>query len=288
MNDTPITSVADDASLVDRADRMVRRRAGPVPRRGHGSDHRRAHRRSGGPADRGDGGGGPRQLVATAAALVLVGGDRHTVDDVPVGPAALRPVPVATFGLTIAAGSAGRARSRRGSDARRRGRPVPLCGLSVVVLGVDILTGASLQLSTVFGYSPIVAGRFAGYGNQAFSILTISSLVVAGTVGDLGRRRPTRRRRSAGGRGGGVPGGDRARRVPAVGRTWESVLASIPALAVCILDAGDPHPFRLVALIAAVTVGCWCSSRRWTWPDRSICEPTWDGLPRSCSTATGC
>ena len=66
-----------------------------------------------------------------------------------------------------------------------------LGALCLAVLGVDIVTGGNLQLNTVFGYSPIVAGRFAGFGNQAFSLLSIFTLLVA-TAGwaEAERRNP--------------------------------------------------------------------------------------------------
>jgi hypothetical protein len=52
---------------------------------------------------------------------------------------------------------------------------------------VDIVLGGRLQLSTPFGYSPIVAGRFQGLGNLAFAVLASSAIVVA--TGPLGLRR---------------------------------------------------------------------------------------------------
>jgi hypothetical protein len=70
----------------------------------------------------------------------------------------------------------------------RRGRlSLPWYPLLVtwVVLAVDIVTGAHLQINTVFGYSPIVAGRFAGYGNQAYSILAICTLLLITSAWDL-------------------------------------------------------------------------------------------------------
>ncbi len=60
--------------------------------------------------------------------------------------------------------------------------PVVIAALSFVVLVVDLWTGATLQIDTVFGYSPQVAGRFAGLGNLAFALLAVSALIVA-TVG---------------------------------------------------------------------------------------------------------
>ncbi|KAA0236397.1 MAG: hypothetical protein EDR02_01145 [Actinobacteria bacterium] len=59
------------------------------------------------------------------------------------------------------------------------GPPVVL-GLAMVGMFLfDLALGAELQMNTVFGYSPIVAGRFAGLGNQAFALLCISALLSA-------------------------------------------------------------------------------------------------------------
>ena len=53
------------------------------------------------------------------------------------------------------------------------------CGMVAAVVTVDLLTGASLQLSSVAGYSPLVAGRFAGIGNVAFGVLAAAVLLAA-------------------------------------------------------------------------------------------------------------
>lgn len=65
---------------------------------------------------------------------------------------------------------------------------VTLAGVLLVVLLVDIATGARMQIDTVFGYSPIGAGRFAGYGNQAYSFLAASAVVLACGVWAMARR----------------------------------------------------------------------------------------------------
>ena len=44
------------------------------------------------------------------------------------------------------------------------------------------LSGARLQLNTLFGYSTAVAGRFAGVGNLAFGFLAAATLLLAVTV----------------------------------------------------------------------------------------------------------
>jgi hypothetical protein len=56
------------------------------------------------------------------------------------------------------------------------------CGLVAGVLVIDVLTGAHLQLSSVGGYSPIVAGRFAGLGNVAFGVLAAAALLAAAST----------------------------------------------------------------------------------------------------------
>lgn len=69
---------------------------------------------------------------------------------------------------------------------RRLGSPVdPLIGvlgLIVALLVGDLLIGAPLQLNTSFGYTPTIAGRFAGLGNLAFAQLAAASIILAGLV----------------------------------------------------------------------------------------------------------
>ena len=54
----------------------------------------------------------------------------------------------------------------------------------------DVVTGGHLQLSTVFGYSPTVGGRFAGFGNLAYGQLAAAAILLAGILAHLwpGRR----------------------------------------------------------------------------------------------------
>ncbi|WP_436796121.1 hypothetical protein [Actinospongicola halichondriae] len=56
--------------------------------------------------------------------------------------------------------------------------PLSLIAASWAVQVGDILTGGGLQLDTAFGYSPIVAGRFAGFGNLAFAVIAMSAVTV--------------------------------------------------------------------------------------------------------------
>jgi hypothetical protein len=56
------------------------------------------------------------------------------------------------------------------------------CGLVAAILVADVLSGAHLQMSSVAGYSPIVAGRFAGIGNVAFGVLAAAALLAAAST----------------------------------------------------------------------------------------------------------
>lgn len=63
-------------------------------------------------------------------------------------------------------------------------------GLMLGVLCLDVVSGARLQLNTVFGYTPTVAGRFAGLGNLAFAQLAAAATILAGLVASrVGGRR---------------------------------------------------------------------------------------------------
>lgn len=55
---------------------------------------------------------------------------------------------------------------------------------TLLVLAADVVSGARWQIDTPLGYSPLVAGRFAGLGNLAFGVLAAAALVAAS-----GRRR---------------------------------------------------------------------------------------------------
>lgn len=73
--------------------------------------------------------------------------------------------------------------------AGRIGPPFAIASFTLLVLLVDAVTGAHLQIDTIFGYSPTVAGRFAGYGNLAFGILAICAVTTAAGIWALPRMR---------------------------------------------------------------------------------------------------
>ncbi len=142
--------------------------------------------------------------------------------------------------------------------------PVALIGLSLVAQLGDVVTGGWLQLRSVFGYSPIVAGRFAGFGNLSYAIVASSAIVVATALWAAPRMR--------GPEGWLVPESSRSEwplavagavlaatlvvvGMPAWGSDVGGVLASVPAFAVVgLLLTGTRVGWRRLAGIAVATV----------------------------------
>src|SRR5664280_2495671 len=71
---------------------------------------------------------------------------------------------------------------------RRRllGPPGAVATITAGVIALDLVTGARLQISSLAGYSPLVAGRFAGIGNAAYGVFApavlLAGAAVAGTA----------------------------------------------------------------------------------------------------------
>jgi hypothetical protein len=60
--------------------------------------------------------------------------------------------------------------------------------LSAAVLGTDVVLGSPMQLNALAGYSPLVAGRFTGFGNLAFAVFAAGSLIGAALIAQGVRR----------------------------------------------------------------------------------------------------
>jgi hypothetical protein len=71
-----------------------------------------------------------------------------------------------------------------------------VCLLTVLVLGLDVMTGSRLQMETPFGLSVLEAGRFYGIGNEALGIYGVTGLFGAAWLALRALRRdpPDRRR----------------------------------------------------------------------------------------------
>lgn len=123
-------------------------------------------------------------------------------------------------------------------------------GTCALLIG-DVVTGAHLQVNTVFSYSPLVAGRFAGFGNTAFAVLGAVT-VVAATVLVHRSGRSSRSLWAAGALFAVVVVVDGA---PMWGSDVGGVLALVPAFIVTlILLAGRRPDLRLVAVAGAMTI----------------------------------
>ncbi|HLT70578.1 MAG TPA: hypothetical protein VKZ72_10460 [Acidimicrobiales bacterium] len=105
----------------------------------------------------------------------------------PVG-AVRADLPAQVVVVAVVAGAVAVAADR--AEAWRPGAgPLVAVGTIVVLIGVDLLLGAPLQLNTLFGYSVAVAGRFTGVGNLAFALFGSATIVLAGLLADrLGER----------------------------------------------------------------------------------------------------
>ena len=60
----------------------------------------------------------------------------------------------------------------------RLGPPLVVLAVTFGTLVCDVLTGSTLELNGLLGYDAIVAGRFTGYGNLSFGLLSVSALLV--------------------------------------------------------------------------------------------------------------
>ena len=178
----------------------------------------------------------------------------------------------ASVAVAVVAGVAGRAGTGRAAIAAEHTwvmAALLLAGLLLAVLLVDIAAGGPLQIDTVIGYSPIVAGRFAGYGNLAFGLVAMATIVVGtgawGWFGRDGRRTAL------------SPGDDEEERtswrwrtaavaalfavtvlaigLPSLGLDVGGVLSAVPAFLVTLLVLrGKTVGWRRIAAIAVATV----------------------------------
>jgi hypothetical protein len=131
--------------------------------------------------------------------------------------------------------------------------------LTFLTLVTDVLTGSYLELNGLLGYDAIVAGRFTGYGNLTFGLLSVSALTVTATVATTLARRagPARARAVTTATVLGV--GLLTVAVigaPGLGRDFGGVLAALPGflLLAMLLTQVRVTAVRLVAVLAAAVL----------------------------------
>ena len=68
----------------------------------------------------------------------------------------------------------------------------PLAAMSALtsaVIGVDLMSGSHLQMSSIFGLQPLVGGRFYGMGNVAFALYAAAVLLLSAAMAHALSRR---------------------------------------------------------------------------------------------------
>ncbi|MBG0824043.1 hypothetical protein HS048_25325 [Planomonospora sp. ID91781] len=158
--------------------------------------------------------------------------------------------------LAARRGRRGGPRSRSRRAALRRGSPLgPLAvvaGVTAAVLAGDLLTGTTLQLNSVMGYSAVVGARYYGLGNIPFALFATSVLLLSATIA---HRLARRGRRAAAMAVFAVLGGSAMilGGWPGVGSDFGGVIAFVPGIAVAALLVGERRVsiVRLGALCAA-------------------------------------
>lgn len=123
-----------------------------------------------------------------------------------------------------------------------------VAGATALVLVLDVVAGAPLQLASLAGYSPIVAGRFVGFGNLAFAIFGTAALLA--TAAAVSGRSPRSSAIIVAGMGALAVVVDGA---PFLGSDFGGVLALVPAFGTLgVLAAGRRMSLsRLAVLFAA-------------------------------------
>jgi len=144
----------------------------------------------------------------------------------------------------------------------RRSRLGPALAVLVITVGTlfaDLLTGSTLELNGLLGYDAVVAGRFTGYGNLTFGLMSVSALSVTAALATLAGRRagPARARLVTAGTvlvlgffTVAVIG------APGLGRDFGGVLAALPGflLLAMLLARVRVTVVRLVAIMGAAVV----------------------------------
>jgi hypothetical protein len=159
----------------------------------------------------------------------------------------------------------------------RIGPPLVILSVTLGTLVLDVLTGSTLELNGLLGYDAIVAGRFTGYGNLSFGLLSVSALLVTAAVAAVaGRRAGTRRSRLV--VGGTVVGiGVLTVAVigaPGLGRDFGGVLAAMPGFLLLAMLLARVRVtllrFAAILAVAVLAVGT-VAVLDWTGPadDRS-------------------
>jgi hypothetical protein len=132
-----------------------------------------------------------------------------------------------------------------------------ICLFTLIVLGIDVMTGSRLQLEAPFGLSVLEGGRFYGIGNEALGIYGITALFAAAWLAAVARRRSAHSRPSSRRPAVTVAGAVAVFAVvasgwPGFGAKVGGTLAMVPCFALLLMAvAGIRLNWRRVLLVAA-------------------------------------
>jgi hypothetical protein len=154
----------------------------------------------------------------------------------------------------------------------------PLAAMSAItagVIGLDLLTGSHLQISSIFGLQPLVGGRFYGMGNVAFALYGAAVLLLCASMAHaLVRRGAPRMAVVAVLIIGGVALAVDV--LPAWGADFGGPIALVPALGLLLLSVMgvriSVRNILLVGLAAGVVVGLVCFLD-WQRPEQQRSHP---------------
>jgi hypothetical protein len=154
----------------------------------------------------------------------------------------------------------------------RVGPPLAVLAVTLATLLFDVLTGSTLELNGLLGYDAIVAGRFTGYGNLSFGLLSVSALLVTAAVATrVGRRAGSGRARAM--TVGTVVGVGlvvvAVIGAPSLGRDFGGVLSAMPGFLLLAMLLGRVRVtvlrFTVILLVAVLAVGT-VAVLDWTGP----------------------
>jgi hypothetical protein len=136
-----------------------------------------------------------------------------------------------------------------------------MSAITASVIGIDLLTGSHLQISSIFGLQPLVGGRFYGMGNVAFALYGSAVLLLCAAMAHALIRRSAPRLAVVvvlviGGIALAVDV------LPAWGADFGGPIALVPALGLLVLRVSgvrvSPRNLVLVGAAAAVVVTLVC------------------------------
>ncbi|MEW1951848.1 hypothetical protein [Terrabacter sp. NPDC080008] len=154
----------------------------------------------------------------------------------------------------------------------------PLAAMSAItagVIGIDLLTGSHLQISSIFGLQPLVGGRFYGMGNVAFALYAAAVLLLCAALAHALMRRGAPRLAAC----AAVLVGGCALAVdvlPAWGADFGGPIALVPALGFLLMGvlgwSTSVRNIAIVLVLAGLVVGL-VSYLDWRRPEAERSHP---------------